>query len=404
MNEKTLTGAPPVAAARLTPFLKYLMATGCGVVVANIYYCQPLLGALSRAFHVTEEKASVINICSQAGYGLGLLLLVPLGDKVERRTLIVWMHLAAAVFLAAAAMATNVFWMDVASLAVGMASTACQVFIPLAAHLARDEERGNVIGVMMGGLLTGVLLSRTLSGVVADYFGWSVLYFIAAGLMLIMAVLMWYALPREAPAFKGSYAALMRSLAGLFRTQPVVRESALIGGALFGAISAFWATLAFFLEAPPYRYSLSVIGLFGVIGTGGALVSPYIGRITDRSGPFKPMRIGVVLMLLGYAVLFAGTLSVWVVVAGVVLLDVGLQAAHVPNHARNYSLLPEARTRLNTIYMSSFFLGGTLGSSLGSVAWNWKGWPGVCITGLLMVAAGGWAVWNKPLKKVKGEG
>lgn len=394
------TGTP--ASTGLTPFLKYLMATGCGVVVANIYYCQPLLGALSRAFHVNEEVASMINICSQAGYGAGLLLVVPLGDKVERRSLIVWMHIAAAAALLAAALATNVLWMDIASLGIGIATTACQVFIPLAAHMARDEERGRVIGVMMGGLLTGILLSRTLSGIVSDYFGWRALYFLAAGIMLMMAVLLWRALPRETPSFHGSYGELMRSLWSLWRSQPVVRESALIGGALFGAISAFWATLAFFLEAPPYGYSLSVIGLFGVFGVGGALASPFIGKQTDRRGPFMPMRAGVLLMVAGYAILFWGAATVWIVIAGVILLDVGLQAAHVPNNARNYALLPEARTRLNTLYMTSFFVGGTIGSILGSVAWNRNGWAGVCTAGLLMVLLGAVVIFRKrPAKEKK---
>jgi len=392
-------GTTSLHTTTLTPFLKYLMAIGCGVVVANIYYCQPLLGALSRAFSVPESNASAVNICSQAGYGLGLFFLVPLGDKLERRKLIFWMHLAAALSLLAGGLASNVLWLDVASIAIGMSSTACQVFIPLAAHLARDEERGKIIGIMMGGLLTGVLLSRTLSGFVAEYFGWRTVYFVASVLMVIMAVLMWYALPREKPSFHGSYLQLMGSLWHLLREQVVVRQSALIGGALFGAISAFWATLAFFLEQAPYRYSLSVIGLFGIIGAGGAMISPYIGKIIDRSGPFRPMRIGVLVMTLGYLILYAGKLHIGIVVAGIILLDMGLQSAHVPNMSRNYALLPEARTRLNTLYMTSFFIGGSIGSALGSVAWDYQGWSGVCSVGLVMIVVGAVVVFGRAGRK-----
>lgn len=372
----------------LTPSLKYLITIGCGVVVANLYYCQPLLGALARAFHVSEESASVINICSQLGYGLGLFFIVPLGDRIPRRKLLIWMHLLAALCLLGMGISSTFTMLYVFSVLVGVTSTACQIFIPLAAHLAAPEDRGGVIGTVMGGLLTGILLSRTLSGFVAQYWGWQSIYFISVGFMGIMAILIWKYVPSEAPAFQGSYRALMGSLFRLFREQPVIRESAWIGACLFGALSAFWATMAFFLEKPPYGYSLSVIGLFGIIGTGGALVSPFIGRLTDRRGPFLPMRAGIVLMIAGWLFLFAGRWTIALVVIGVVLIDMGMQATHVPNLARNYALLPEARTRLNTLYMTSFFIGGTLGSSLGSIAWNMAEWKGVCLSGFLLVVLG----------------
>jgi predicted MFS family arabinose efflux permease len=372
----------------LTPSLKYLITIGCGVVVANLYYCQPLLGALARAFHVSEESASVINICSQLGYGLGLFFIVPLGDRIPRRKLLIWMHLLAALCLLGMGISSTLTMLYVFSVLVGVTSTACQIFIPLAAHLAAPEDRGGVIGTVMGGLLTGILLSRTLSGFVAQYWGWQSIYFISVGFMGIMAILIWKYVPSEAPAFQGSYRALMGSLFRLFREQPVIRESAWIGACLFGTLSAFWATMAFFLEKPPYGYSLSVIGLFGIIGTGGALVSPFIGRLTDRRGPFIPMRAGIVMMIAGWLFLFAGRWTIALVVIGVVLIDMGMQATHVPNLARNYALLPEARTRLNTLYMTSFFIGGTLGSSLGSIAWNMAEWKGVCVSGFLLVALG----------------
>lgn len=378
-----------MTSSRLTPSLKFLITAGCGIVVANLYYCQPLLGALARAFHVSEESASLVNICSQMGYGIGLFFLVPIGDMIARRKLLVRMHLLAALALAGVALSPSITSLYFFSLCVGVASTACQVFIPLAAHLASDEERGRVLGTVMGGLLTGILLSRTLSGFVAEYWGWRSIYDISAGFMVIMALLVWRFIPDEKPAFRGGYMALMRSLLQLFREQPVIRESAWIGACLFGAISAFWATMAFFLEKPPFGYSLSVIGLFGVIGAGGALVSPFIGRVTDRKGPFLPMRWGIVMMVCGWLILFEGGRSIGLVVAGIILIDMGLQSTHIPNLARNYALLPEARTRLNTIYMTAFFIGGTIGSTIGSVAWNTGRWPGVCAAGLLMVLLGG---------------
>ncbi len=372
----------------LTPFLKYFITIGCGVVVANLYYCQPLLGAISRAFHVKEESASIINICSQLGYGIGLFFLVPLGDKIKRRKLLIWMHFFAALALLGTALSKNITILYFFSTCVGIASTACQVFIPLAADLAAEEERGKVLGTVMGGLLTGILLSRTLSGFVAAYWGWQSIYYIGAVFMMIMAGMIWKFVPDEKPKFHGSYGRLMQSLWKLFKTQPVIRESAWIGAWLFGAISAFWATMAFFLEKPPFHYSLSLIGLFGIIGAGGALISPFVGKVTDKKGALIPMRWGIILMMIGWIVLFKSDWTVILVIIGIILIDMGMQSTHVPNLARNYALLPEARTRLNTLYMTSFFIGGTLGSTLGSIAWNLDGWVGVCISGIVMVVVG----------------
>ncbi|HUX84129.1 MAG TPA: MFS transporter [Chitinophagaceae bacterium] len=396
--------ASPIPIAPRTeapPSLKYFMAIGCGVMVANIYYCQPLLGAFARQFRVGEGEASLINILTQCGYGLGLFFIVPLGDKIPRRRMILWMHGAACLSLLGAGLSGKLWVFASLSLVIGMATTACQVFLPFAAHLSRDDERGRVIGIIMGGLLAGILASRTLSGLVAQYFGWRVVYFFAAALMACMGWLFFRILPGESPAFRGSYGALMRSLGVLARQHPVVRQSAVIGAALFGAISAFWATMAFFLEAPPFRYSLSVIGLFGLVGAGGALSAPLIGKIIDRGNPLRTIRWGSLVIILGYAVLWAGQSGVAWVIAGVILLDLGLQAAHIPNMARNYALLPEARTRINTIYMTSFFIGGTLGSTLGSVAWDGLGWKGVCGTGLALSGLGLAAAWFRFSNKSK---
>lgn len=385
--------------ATLTPKLKYLITIGCGVIVANLYYCQPLLGEFSRSFRVSEESASFVNICSQIGYGLGLFFIVPLGDMLARRGLLIWMHLLAALSLVAVAFSPTIGWLYVFSVFVGITSTACQVFIPLAMHLSSDEERGKVLGVILGGLLTGILLSRSLSGVVAEYFGWQSVYFISAVFMVIMTFLIWKYIPGEEPSFKGNYGKLMQSLFSLFKEHSVIRESAWIGACLFGAISAFWATMAFFLEKPPYKYSLSVIGLFGVIGAGGALVAPFIGKITDKYGPFKPMKAGIFLMLAGYLILFAAKSGIAVMVIGIILIDMGLQSTHIPNLSRNYSLVPEARTRLNTIYMTFFFIGGTIGSSVGSIAWNKSGWTGVCLSAIILIIFAGFPVFFAKTKK-----
>ncbi len=368
--------------------LKYFMAFACGIVVANLYYCQPLLGRLATDFRITETGASWINICCQLGYGLGLFFIVPLGDMVSRRKLLVRMQLAAAVALCGAALSPTIFMLYFFSVCIGITTTACQVYVPLAAHLASDEERGKVIGTLMGGLLSGILLSRTLSGFAADYWGWRSIYWIAAVFMIIISVLTARFIPEEEHNFKGNYRSLMSSLFGLVRSQPVARQSAWIGACLFGAISAFWSTMAFFLEKPPFSYRLSVIGLFGFIGLSGALISPFAGRISDKKGPLFPMRWGFLGMAIGYIILFKSSWSILILIAGIVLIDMGLQAAHIPNLTRVSALQPDARTRLNTIYMTSFFIGGTLGSIIGSYAWTLSGWTGVCTVGLILVIAG----------------
>lgn len=374
--------------------LKYFMAVACGIMVANLYYCQPLLGSFTEVFHVSENASAWINICSQLGYGLGLFFIVPVGDMMQRRNLLTSMHVFAAIAVAGAALSQNIWMMYFFSVCIGLTATACQVFVPLSAHLASDEERGKVIGTIMGGLLSGILLSRTLSGAAAQLWGWRSVYWIASGLMLIMAVLVHRMIPGERPGFKGNYKVLMFSLIRLFRSQRLVRESAWIGACSFGAISAFWSTMAFFLEKPPFGYPVSVIGLFGIVGLAGAIVSPFIGSVNDRKGPAWPMRTGILIMIIGYAIMFYGHLTIWIVIAGIILIDVGLQSAHVPNITRVSSLIPRARTRLNTIYMTSFFIGGTLGSVIGSYAWHVYGWNGVCTTGILFVLGAGVVIFS----------
>jgi predicted MFS family arabinose efflux permease len=394
------SGKPVSSDSGISPFLLYFMATACALVVANIYYCQPLLGRFADYFDVSDNAASWVNICSQLGYGLGIFLIVPLGDRMIRRKLLTYMVGAAAVLLAGAALAPNIYVLYAFSLLVGASSTACQVFVPLAAHLATDSNRGRVIGTVMGGLLSGILLSRTLSGFVADAWGWRSIYWIAAGLMLLTSLLIYRFIPTEQPAFKGSYRSLLQSLWALLRQEKLARQSSWIGACLFGSVAVFWSTLAFFLEKPPFSYSLATIGLFGIVGMAGALISPQAGRMADQRGSLFPMRIGLILMVLGYGLLFLSTQSIFWLIGGIVLIDMGLQLAHIPNLSRMSSLAPEARTRLNTIYMTSFFIGGTIGSVVGSIAWGAYGWTGVCVTGLLFAILGAIPLLKRSASKV----
>lgn len=366
----------------------WIMALACGIGVANLYYNQPLLAQMGRSFHVGASQVGFISMLTQIGYAVGMLLFVPLGDRMERRQLIVTLIILNVGALAAVAVSPSLVWLIVASLAVGITTVVPQLIVPLAAGLAVPEERGRVVGSVMSGLLFGVLLARTVSGFVGASLGWRAMYWIAAGLMIFLAVILARLLPLSQPEVQLSYAALLRSLPGLIRTQPVLREASLTGAMLFGAFSCFWTTLTFLLEQPPYHYGSQVAGLFGLIGVVGAAAAPRVGKLADLRSPRLTVGLAIAITIGAFLVFWLFGHQLWGLIAGVLLLDLGTQAGQVSNQARIYSLLPEAHNRLNTIYMVSYFIGGSLGSYLGAYSWSVGQWNGVCLVGFLMLGFG----------------
>jgi predicted MFS family arabinose efflux permease len=384
MNPSSL--ATPAPAKPAAAALVWLMALTCGLVVANIYYNQPLLAAIGRTFHVPDSQASLVATATQVGYTLGMLLVVPLGDMLERKNLMLWMLLGAAVCLGAAAFAPSFLLLAVASVLIGICSSVPQLLLPMAATLAPEADRGRIVGRIMSGLLIGILLSRTVSGYVGAHLGWRMVFEGAAALMLALAGLLAWRLPRDHPSFKGTYASLMQSLVTLVRELPPLRRSALVGAGIFAAFSVFWTTLAFYLEGPAYHYGSDVAGFFGLVGAVGALAAPLAGKTADTKGPRYAITVGILLALGSYVVLGVGGGYLAGLVLGVILLDVGVQSAHISNQTLVFSLRPEARSRLNTVYMTGYFTGGSLGSVIGGLAWTHFGWPGVCAVGGLFVA------------------
>lgn len=370
----------------LSEALVWLMALTCGLVVANIYYNQPLLAAIGHSFSISDSRASLLATATQVGYTLGMLLVVPLGDKLERKNLILWMLGAAAACLAAAAAAPTFVLLAAASVLIGICSSVPQLLLPMAATLAPEADRGRIVGRVMSGLLIGILLSRTVSGYVGAHLGWRTVFGGAAGLMLALAALLAWRLPRDRPAFQGTYASLMQSLLTLTRELAPLRRSALVGGFIFAAFSVFWTTLTFFLAGPNYHYGSDVAGFFGLVGAIGALAAPLAGKVADQRGPRYAITAGILLALASYLLL--GLAGGWLagLVIGVILLDVGVQSAHISNQTLVFSLRPEARSRLNTVYMTGYFTGGSLGSVIGGVAWMHFGWTGVCVVGAAFVA------------------
>ncbi|MDB5655294.1 MAG: transporter [Tardiphaga sp.] len=362
----------------------WLLAASCAIVVANNYYNQPLLADFASTFHVTERDAGGASIMTQVGYALGMLVFLPLGDMIERRLLINALLMASAVALAATALAPSMQWMIVASFAVGFTSIVPQVIVPFAAHLAPVEERGRVVGIVMGGLLTGILLSRSISGFVATMFGWPAMYWLACGMMVGLMAILSVLLPKDEPVFHGTYSSLMISLWGLVREQPVLRETALIGALQFAAFSAFWTTLAFHLNGMPAHYGSDVAGLFGLVGLVGVAAAPLAGRLADWKSPRLTIFLSSLVVLAAFVIFAAAGTTLLGVAVGVILLDLGMQSGHVSIITRNYGLKAEAMSRVNTVYMVSRFFGGAVGSAAGNYAWSLYQWAGLCVVGLVL--------------------
>jgi predicted MFS family arabinose efflux permease len=382
-------GAHPLhteASAGLSRPLVLLMAITCGITVANLYYNQPLLAQMAHDFHVTARQISSIALLTQVGTACGMLLFVPLGDITERRRLIVILLGAVTLALLLAASATGLAWLSLASLAIGLLSVIPHLIVPFAAQLARPEQRGQAVGSVMSGLLIGILLARTVSGSLGALFGWRAVYLLAAVLMVALALTLLRLLPRSRPSVALSYGGMLLSLTHLVRQQPLLRQAALIGALIFGAFSAFWTTLVFLLERAPYRYhpASQAAGLFGLVGVVGAAAAPLVGRVADRYGPRFTLGVALMVLVGSYAVFALFGFALWGLILGVILLDFGVQSAHVSNQTRLYGLLPEARSRLNTVYMVCYFIGGSIGSALGAWGWSLAGWRGVCAAGLTL--------------------
>lgn len=371
----------------MNKFTLWTMTIATGICVGTIYYCQPLLYQIQSSFGASADQIGLIPTLTQFGYAIGMLFLIPLGDQIERRRLIFVSTIISALSLLGMAFAQNITVAIVMSFAIGVATMTPQFIIPFAAHLASPEKRGQVVGMVMSGLLLGILLARTIAGFVGEAFGWRMMFTSAAVVIFILAFILRAILPISEPTFKGSYLRLLRSVIDLIKTQPTLRESMILGSMLFGAFSGFWATLIYLMESPAFHLGPRTVGLFGILGAAGALTAPLVGRIADKKSPRTTIGLGIALCAVAYGVFWLwGGFSLIGLGVGVLLIDVGLQSAHVSNQSRVFSLIPEARSRLNTAYMFAYFLGGAAGSWAASFAWGLSQWSGVCASGLIFIA------------------
>ena len=357
------------------------MALACGLAVANLYYAQPLLHTLALSFGTSEGTAGLIVTMTQLGYVIGLVLIVPLGDLLERRKLISVVSAGTVVALAGAAISPNIGSFLLACLAIGLTAVAAQVLVPFAAILAAEEQRGAVIGRVMSGLLLGILLARTISGFVADVFGWRAVFGLATISMIVQSVVLWRLLPQSRGKTRLSYQALIGSVFLLFREEPLLRRRVVYGTFGFAAFSVFWTSLAFLLARQPYGYSDTVIGLFGLIGAAGALSASFAGYIHDHGGTRLGTGMLLALVVLSFVIMGVYSTRLVAIIIGIMLLDIGQQGVHILNQSVIYTLDQEARSRITTAYMTCFFLGGVVGSASSGYVYQFVGWPGVAWLG-----------------------
>jgi len=397
--------APPESPhATLRPGRVWFMAAASGATVANLYYNQPLLGHIGRELGASGGALGLVPTLTQVGYAVGMLFIVPLGDSLERRRVIVTMSMLVTLALVGVALAPTLPLLVLASFAVGATTVIPQLLVPFAAHLAPAAQRGRVVGTVMSGLLIGILLSRTAAGFVGTHLGWRAMFWMAAGLMLALGMVMRFILPAQPPMAELPYPALLRSLGHLARTEPVLRLHALLGALTFAAFSVFWSTLALYLQSLPEQYGPQVAGLFGVMGVAGALAAPLVGRYADVRGDRRINALAIGVLLLSFGVMWPLGRWLWGIALGVVLLDMGTQANQISNQTRVYALRPEARSRLNTLYMVTYFAGGAGGSWLGTTAWTQAGWTGVCAAGATLCMVALLALWWGSARRAQAPG
>ncbi|QZI72707.1 MFS transporter [Pseudomonas protegens] len=372
----------PPAPSTLSPRGVLLFAIACGLAVGNVYYAQPLLDAMARTFDLPPATVGIVITLTQVGYGLGLLLLVPLGDLLNRRRLIVTQTLLSVLALLMVALAPSGAWLLLGMASIGLLAVVTQVLVAYAANLAPTAQRGRVVGMVTSGIVVGILLARTVAGTMADLAGWRSVYLLSAGLTLLVALSLWRVLPRvEQPPAVQRYGQLLGSLLQLFREEKVLRDRAVLAMLIFAAGTVLWTPLVLPLSAPPLSLSHTEIGLFGLAGAAGALGAARAGHWADRGLAQWTSGLALTLMLLSWLPIAFTQSSLWALLLGVITFDLGLQAVHVTSQSLIYSVRPQAQSRLAAGYMLFYSLGSAGGSIAATATYAWAGWIGVCLLG-----------------------
>lgn len=369
---------------KLTNFVLYLMSISAGLVVANLYYSQPLLNQIGSTFGVGKSASSNVVLAAQMGYAIGMLIILPLGDMISNIKILKVDFVIIILSLLAAATSNSLWMLIISCLFIGISSSIPQFFVPMAANLSDDKNRGRAIGIMMTGLLTGIIGSRVISGFVGGQFGWRSMYYISAGVMLVLFIIIYLKLPRINPHYKGTYKALITSLWTILKTQPELRLATVRGTLSFAGLTAMWTTLVFVMK-DSFGYGSTITGLFGLFGIVGALGANVVGKFNDRYSKNKIIYVGIALSLFSWILFLFSTHFIVGIALGIITVDLGQQTIHITNQNIILERFPEARNRINMIYMVIFFIGGSLGASLGSIAYEKFGWQGVSIFGLGLI-------------------
>ncbi len=377
-----------------------IMAIATAFIVANIYYCQPLIVMIAKEFNISSAVAGRTSYLTQAGYAVGLFLVVPLGDMFERKKQIVFASILAIGALILAATAQSFLVLQMACFLIGFGSVVPQLILPLAANLAAPEQRGKAVGIIMSGLLVGILASRTLSGFIGEIYGWRMMLYIAAAICTAIVFLIHFRFPQSFPSFGGTYKKLMLSIITLVKKEPILRECSAINFFVFMIFGSFWTNMVLLLANTPYNFESDQIGLFGLVGAAGALTAPLIGKLGDKGDPRIPIGYGLTILFLAQLIFYFFSEQLVIFIIGIILLEMGQQAVHVSNQTRVYALDPAARNRLNTVLMTVSFIGAAVGSAIGLSLWQFKGWGAICIASSIM-ALSGLAIYLFTYKKLR---
>lgn len=363
-------------------YLLLILAIISGLAVANLYYNQPLLNDICRDLKVSEFTANLIPMVTQIGYALGLLFIIPLGDLYSRRRIIVINFSLLSISMLSIALSESIWFVLASSLVTGICSVIPQIFIPIASQFSRPEDKSKNVGILVSGLLTGILGSRVISGIVGEYWGWRTMYYLAAVIMFVCIFIVLRVIPDMSVNYKGTYKDLMHSLFTIFRQRPDIRLSSLRAGLCFGSFLALWACLAFKLSGAPLYAGNNVIGLLGLCGIAGALTASIVGRYVRILGVKRLNYIGCMIIMFSWAIMYIFQDTYLGFITGIMLIDIGMQCIQLSNQTYVLTSVPNAANRVNTIFMTTYFVGGALGTFLAGLFWQEMQWEGVVIVGV----------------------
>lgn len=365
--------------------LLWTLAIVAGVSVANLYYNQPLLDMIRAELSVTEFQANLISMVTQMGYACGLFFIVPLGDLINKKKIVFVNFILLIISLIIIGFAQNLLILLSASFVTGVCAIVPQIFVPITVQYSLPKNKGRNVGIIISGLLTGILASRVFSGFIGAYFGWRVVFFIAAVFMLISTVVVLMVLPEIKPTFQGTYKRLMYSIVDLMRQHPSLLVSSSRAALAFGAFLAMWSSLAFKMKLEPFYAGSNVVGMLGFCGIAGALSASFVGKYVKQVGVQRFNIIGCTLMFSAWCLLVLGENSYAGIIIGIILLDIGMQCIQLSNQASIFEVAPEASSRINTIFMTIYFIGGSLGTLLAGISWKINQWHGVAFSSLLLI-------------------